>query len=119
VLLGSLDGVQGSPELQATGSWVSVLSASAWQLVDWRTAAHALPYGRYPVIAHAEDIQVQAGRASIASGYGGGLQIVDISSLDSIMQLGSYAQIEASSLAIRDNLAYVTDPIANGGLHID
>jgi hypothetical protein len=117
-LLGGMNGVQGLQEIQVAGGWVSALSASDWQLIDWRTAAHAVPHGRYPVIAYAEDIEVQAGRAYIASEYGGGLQIVDISAPESLMQIGSYAQIYASSLEVRDNLAYVTDPIANGGLHI-
>jgi hypothetical protein len=117
-LLGSLNGVPGAQEIQVADGWVSVHSASDWQLIDWRMAAHAVPHGRYPVIAYAEDIQVQAGRAYIASEYGGGLQIVDISNPQSLMQIGSYAQIYASSLEVRDNLAYVTDPVGNGGLHI-
>jgi hypothetical protein len=117
-LLGSLNGVQGVGTLQALDGWVSVLSASAWQLIDWRVAATPTPHGRYPIMAYPADIQIEAGRAYIASEYGGGLQILDISDPNSLMQLGSYDSIYATSLEVRDNLAYVTDPVTNGGLRI-
>jgi hypothetical protein len=117
-LLGSLNGVQGVQTLQIVDGWISVLSASAWQLIDWRVAASPVSHGRYPVMAYPQDIQVEADRAYIASEYGGGLQILDISDLDSLMQLGSYIQLTTSSLEVRDNLAYVTDPTSSNGLHI-
>ncbi len=116
--LGSLSGMQNVQALQVLGGWVSVIDMRAWHLIDWRTTTNALPHGRYPIVAFPEDIQLENDRAYIASEYGGGLQIIDISDLNSLMQLGSYAPIYASSLEVRNNLAYVTNPTDEGGLHI-
>jgi hypothetical protein len=118
VLLGSTNVIKNISTMQVASGWVSVVTDNSWQIVDLRSPTAAVQHGRYPIIAYAKDIRIDGSRAYIAAEYGGGLQIVDASSPDSLMQLGSYAQIDASSLEMKNNLAYVTNPVSSGGLHI-
>jgi hypothetical protein len=121
MLLGSLptvQDVQGVQALQVDNGWVSALSTGTWQIIDWRVANNPIAHGRYPIIVFANDIQVRDDHAYIATGLFEGFQILDISDLDSMMQLGTVTAMSANSLKVRDSLAYVTESQTAGGLHI-
>ncbi len=50
-----------------------------------------IPHGRYPIVAYPErHSDYKADRVYIASDYRGGLQMIDTSDLNSLMQMGSY-----------------------------